>query len=125
MTSRLIASALLVAALAGCAGPGILTPNGTVTGHVTVRTCGGAYRQGQNACSSRPLAGAHITFKLSGSQMTATTDSAGAYRISLRPGTYDVTADAQASMHVSGPRQISVSAGTTATADFTYTLQLL
>lgn len=126
MVARLVSFVLLGMALAGCSGPGIFGPSyGTVTGHVAIRACGGAYRPDQTGCPSRPLLGAKISFQSNGKPVTASTDSTGSYRIELRPGTYSVAVNAERFSGVAGPRQVTVTAGKTVTADFTYVVQLL
>jgi hypothetical protein len=78
------------------------------------------------------MAGATLTFQptAAGSTSKLTTDSSGAYRIDLKPGTYRVHATEEGSTRqgfagFSGPTTITVVAGKTVTADFTYTIQLL
>ena len=129
MHSRAIAVCLLALALAACAGPAILGRSvGSVSGHVMVRACGGANREDQTGCPIQPLSGVTLSFKETNasSTATATIDSGGAYRIDLPPGTYMVSLS-NAAVHspASGPHKVSVTAGKTATADFTYTIQLL
>jgi hypothetical protein len=96
MLSRALISCLLAATLAGCGGgASLFSPaTGTVTGHVQIRACGGAYR------------------------------------IDLKPGSYRVHATEEGSTRqgfagFSGPTTVTVVAGKTVTADFTYTIQLL
>jgi len=134
--------AIIAALLCGCAAtPASLGPSsGTVTGHVMVRACGGAYRLDQNGCRVGPAEGAQVTFVLAGASQgaTAITDASGAYRLTLKPGTYVVQIEPQgmtspvpaagtagSSRGYAGPKQVTVSAGRTVTADFTYTLELL
>src|SRR5437899_2559042 len=120
MAARIACSVLLGMALAGCSGPALFGPSlGTVSGHVTIRACGGAYRADQTSCPVRPLAGARITFQMNGNAVTATADSSGTYRIDLKPGAYAVQVNAEPFSRVSGPRQVTVTAGKTVTADFT------
>ncbi len=143
MVKRALFGCLLVIALSACAaGPAIFGPStGTVTGHVTLRACGGAYRPGQAGCAVRPLAGAGVSFEIvpangKGSERTAVTDANGAYSITVAPGIYAVTttlkpqelpaiAGAATVPGLASPRQVTVVAGKTVTADFTYTIQLL
>jgi len=134
MVFRALVACLLGAALCGCgAGPLPVAPvTGTVTGHVQIRACGGAYRPEQTGCPARPMAGAKLTFQSIDATSTSTTatDSSGAYRIDLKPGTYSVQVMEQGSGQrgfagFAGPRTVSVAAGRTVTADFTYTIQLL
>jgi len=143
MLKRVLFGCLLAIGLSGCAGgPALLGPStGTVTGHVTLRACGGAYRVDQAACSSRPMAGATVSFRLtSGSgasrEQTAVTDPSGAYRLELAPGTYTIalsstgsspqTSGGPAVPAASGaPRQVTVIAGKTVVADVAWTIQLL
>ena len=117
---------LVAAALAACSGPGIFAPSsGKVIGHVVIRACGGAYRPDQTGCPSHPFAGARISFHSGGNVVTTTADSQGAYQIQLRPGTYSAQVNAEPFSRVVGPRQITVTAGQSVTADFTYIVQLL
>jgi len=90
MLARALVACLLAASLCGyraAASPA----TGTVTGHVQIRACGGAYR------------------------------------IELKPGTYRVqmTEKGQANRGFAGPTSVTVVAGKTVMADFTYTIQLL
>jgi Carboxypeptidase regulatory-like domain len=129
MRSRIVGACLLVMALAGCGGPGVLVPRstGTVTGHVMIRACGGAYRMQETPCPVRPVTGATLRFQLGGtSSSTTRTDSTGAYRIDLPPGTYTVVVSGVGTYSRSnGPRQVTVMAGKSVTADFTYAIELL
>lgn len=132
MFRRVLVACLVVTVLAGCgSGPSLFgTSTGTVSGHVQLRACGGAYLDGQTACPSHPYAGVTLTFTpLSGTdkEQTATTDSSGSYHIDLKPGTYTVRASARGGQAGSsgGPRQVVVTAGKTVTADFVVTINLL
>jgi hypothetical protein len=143
MLKRALFGCLLGIIVSACAaGPPILGPStGTVSGHVSVRVCGGAYRTDQTGCPARPLTEAIVSFRLTSAngaarEQTAVTDASGAYTIKLAPGTYTVTLTA-AWIPVVGssqaspvpartvPRQVTVAAGKTVTADLTYTIQLL
>lgn len=134
--------AILAGLLCGCAATpasfGLST--GTVSGHVMVRACGGAYRLDQNGCRVGPADGARVTFVLAGSseRVTATTDANGAYRLTLKPGSYGVQVEqpgeqsplptvgrSGAARGYAGPQQVTVLAGKTITADFSYTIELL
>ncbi|HXM51699.1 MAG TPA: carboxypeptidase-like regulatory domain-containing protein [Candidatus Binatus sp.] len=134
MFQRVIGACLLAIALTGCAaGPIVFgASTGTVNGHLQLRACGGAYRPEQTECPARPMAGTTVTFQLidSTSTSTTTTDSSGAYRIDLKPGTYSVQVAEDGSARrgfagFTGPRTVTVVAGKTVTADFTYTIQLM
>lgn len=134
MLARALIACLLATALAGCAaGPSLFgRSTGTVTGHVQLRACGGAYRPGQTGCPTHPYAGVTLRFTLTsaagtGSDQTVTTDSSGSYRIDLKPGTYTVRASGPGDQAggLGGPREVVVAAGKTVTADFVYTIQLL
>ena len=131
MFTRALIVGLVVAVLAGCGGgpssPGAST--GTVTGHVQLRACGGAYRAGETSCTPQPYAEVTLTFSLSppagkGSTRSVTTDASGFYRIELPPGTYTVQPSGPGKF-ATGPQQVVVTAGKTVTADFVYTIQLL
>ena len=136
MIARIACAILLGGAIAGCSGPASVG-SGTVSGHVMVRACGGAYRPDQTSCPTRPLAGARVSFQANGKSFTATVDSSGAYRIDLKPSTYTAEVafrNATVSSpnlpvepfpRVAGPRQITVMAGKTVTADFTFNINLL
>lgn len=123
---------ILAATLSGCGGATFFGPaTGTVSGHVQIRACGGAYRPEQTGCPARPMAGATITFQMvnSSSASTITTDSSGAYRIDLAPGTYNVRVTGEGSAQrelagLAGPRTVAIVAGKSLTADLTYTIQL-
>jgi hypothetical protein len=134
MFARALIACLLVTVLAGCgAGPSLFGPTtGTVSGHVQLRACGGAYRAGETACPTHPYAGVTLRFALNsaaqtGSELLATTDSSGSYRIDLKPGTYSVRASGPGDQAggLAGAREIVVAAGKTVTADFVYTIQLM
>jgi hypothetical protein len=130
MRSVIVGACLLVMALAGCGGPGVLVPRstGTVTGHVMIRACGGAYRMQETPCATHAVTGATVTFHLIGTSTAAkaTTDSTGAYRVDLQSGTYTVVVSGVgAYSRANGPRQVTVTAGKTVTADFTYAIELL
>ncbi len=126
MLSRALVACLLAVSLCGC-GAAASPATGTVTGHVQIRACGGAYRPEQTGCPARPMTGAALTFQLIGSSAsTTTTDSSGVYRIDLKPGTYTVQLmEGSAKRDLAGPRTLKVVAGKTVTADFIYTIQLL
>jgi hypothetical protein len=149
MLGRIVAGGLLAIALSSCAGGAFLgaPPTGTVTGHVELRVCGGAYRIDEPACQAHAATGIVLTFHPVGASGTqsdghATTDAKGAYTIALAPGTYSVNpgtapaypsgpqsqgwlASAMAARGLSGPRQVTVIAGKTVTADFAYLIELL
>jgi hypothetical protein len=124
---RTIAATLATLALASCGGTTTGAGSGSVTGHVTVRACGGANQDGQARCPVQAFAGAKLAFKQDGKTMaTATTDATGAYRLSLLTGTYSVEPITPTRISSwNGPRQVTIAAGKTLTADFTYTIQLL
>lgn len=146
MLKRVVAACLLAIALTACgAGPPILGPTtGTVSGHLQLRACGGANRPEQTACPTSPMSDATLEFQLVGgsSSSTATTNSAGAYRIDLKPGTYRVRLMEGAGFRIlSDPgltfahsqaagsgfadsRTVTVVAGKTLTEDFIYTIQM-
>ena len=134
MFARALIACLLVTVLAGCgAAPSLFGPTtGTVTGHVQLRACGGAYRAEETGCPIHPYAGVTLTFSLTSAAATATgqavtTDSSGSYRIDLKPGTYTVRASGPGDQAggLAGAREVVVAAGKTVTADFVYTIQLL
>lgn len=131
MRSGILCAIAIALLLTGCGGPGVLTPRptGAVTGHVTVRGCGGANESGDApSCRAEPVAGATLTFQsnTSSTSSTVTTDSEGAYRVDLAAGTYSVTLNgAGNSFHLAGPRQVTVTAGKTVTADYSYVIHLL
>jgi hypothetical protein len=148
MLKRVVAACLLAIALTACgAGPPILGPTtGTVSGHLQLRACGGANRPEQTACPTSPMSDATLEFQLVGgsSSSTATTNSAGAYRIDLKPGTYRVRlmegagfrtgflsdsgltlAHSQAAgSGLAESRTVTVVAGKSVTEDFFYTIQM-
>jgi hypothetical protein len=81
-----------------------------------------AYREGQTGCQTAPASRAEVTFRLIGTTTTtvASTDSAGRYRIALKPGMYDAIAGNRG-----GAKRITVVAGKSLTVDLAYTIQLL
>jgi hypothetical protein len=141
--------ATLALALSGCAAAGAFSPQtGTVTGHVQIRTCGGpmpAQGQPSQPCTPRPMASVVVSFAPTsgGSAVTAVTDAAGAYSVSLKAGTYvaQVTQASAAQASASGSRggpayapmmatpfekkTVTVTAGQTVTADFIVSIQLM
>jgi hypothetical protein len=104
---------------------------GTVTGTVTLRSCGGAYRPEGSACQMTPMQNATISFSGSSGQQVAktTTDSSGRYLIKLRAGSYNVEVNGHQATYklsqVSGSRTVTVISGQTQTADFMLTIELL
>ncbi len=128
MLSRaVVVACLLTASLSGC-GAAAAPATGAVTGHVQIRACGGAYRPEQTGCPARPMTGAALAFVLIDGSSTSTTrtDSSGAYRIDLKPGTYRVQVlEGSAPRGLAGPRTVTVVGGKTVTADFIDTIQLL
>ena len=131
MLKRALFGCLLAIVFSACAGgPAIFGPStGTVSGHVSVRACGGAYRLDQPGCPTQPVAGARVRFRLASpngtqSDRTATTDAAGAYTIALPPSSYTVTVTTTSNMSPK-PRQVTVLAGKSVTVDFVYTIELL
>jgi len=143
MVRRTILSALLAAILSACGGPtATVAPSPvTVSGHVQIRACGGAYRVDQSGCQVRPYAAGALEFQLTppagkGSDRLADTDASGRYSILLPPGTWTVTAVASATSQKlprlpafpqghGSPHQITVTPGKAITADFVYTIELL
>ena len=133
MFARALIACLLVTVLAGCgAAPSLFGPTtGTVTGHVQLRACGGAYRAEETSCPTHPYAGVTLTFALASAPTTSgqavTTDSSGSYRIDLKPGTYAVRASGPGDQAggLAGAREVVVAVGKTVTADFVYTIHLL
>jgi hypothetical protein len=74
------------------------------------------------------MPGVKLIFELKGgaSKQTATSDSSGAYRVDLTPGTYAIqVASAGSYSRFGGPKQVTVNAGQTVTADFTFSIELL
>jgi carboxypeptidase family protein len=144
MFKRALLACLLAIGLGACAGgPALFGQSaGTLSGHVTMRACGGAYRPEQAGCSVRAVAGATVSVRLASGNgttkaRTAVTDGSGAYTIELAPGTYVVEltstgAGAQADPRPAvvpgggaAPRQVTVVAGKTVTADLSWTIHLL
>jgi hypothetical protein len=144
MFRRALLACLLAIALTACAGgPALFGPStGTVIGHVQLRACRGASLDEPTACPPRPMPDVTIRFQLAGTSTSSTTitDSTGSYRVDLKPGTYTVQlletgsakrplpgafADkASAIRGFTGPRSVTVVAGQTVTADFSYTIQM-
>jgi hypothetical protein len=146
MLRRTLIACILAATLSACGvGTAAFGPStGTVAGHVQLRACGGPTRPEPSGCPSQPYSGVRLTFSQSpaagtGSEKTVTTDSNGAYRIDLAPGTYTVSASAATAKSPNqsfadsqtvpggfgGHREVVVTAGKTVKADFVYTIQLM
>ncbi|GAC1478420.1 MAG: hypothetical protein PVSMB9_00870 [Candidatus Dormibacteria bacterium] len=115
--------------LAGCAGsPLVAAKTGTVSGHVSTRACGGANRETVGFCQFQPAAGMTLSFRgvTDGKVRMASADARGFYTISLPAGTYQVgPRDPIPAVSRAGPRLLTVMAGQSVTADFSYTIQLL
>jgi Carboxypeptidase regulatory-like domain len=136
--ARLMRAAAAIAMgvmLSGCAGGPALfgSQTGTVSGHVTMRTCGGAYRVDQNGCQVTTGI-VRLVFSGGSTARFVNTGNDGGYRIDLAPGTYGVKVEMVGSSlsngpgpqpRFAGPAQVVVSAGRTVTADFTATIELL
>lgn len=139
-----VVAAVLAVGLSACAATSAFGPQtGTVRGHVFLRVCGGPMPvQGTPSptCIPRPFPSAVVTFEpqAGAAIMTAVTDAAGAYAITLAPGTYTVrTAESPAPAgssrgiasrmppSVVAPRTVLVSAGQTVTVDFTVDVELI
>jgi hypothetical protein len=130
MVKRAVLSLLIVAALAACAGSPLAAPQpGTISGHVSTRTCGGAARETSTPCQFHPASGMTMAFRPvggAGQVAFATTDAQGFYSIRLAAGEYQVDPkNPIPSTTRGGPRLVKVTAGHTVTADLSYTLQLL
>jgi hypothetical protein len=132
MLKRVLLAVALGVTMSACAGaPGAVPATGRVTGHVTSRACGGAAQENQAACRFHPAPGVALAFKqaASGDISFATANASGAYAITLPPGDYVVTYKNPASLGPisgsGGSRRVTVNAGKTVVADFSYTLQLL
>ena len=133
MWKRTLLAVALGATMCACAGaPGFLAPaTGRVTGHVMSRACGGAAQENQAACRFHPARGVTLAFqeRSTGGMSYATSDATGAYAITLKPGGYWVSYKDAASLGAvlgsGGPRLVTVLAGKTLAADFSYTIQLL
>lgn len=98
----------------GYDGPsGLGTPNGTTAFHLgAIGTVSGTVTDGADA----PMAGVHVALTDDSTQVyTAATDSKGAYRLGVSPGTYHVSASSFG--YESATDNVTVTADTTATAD--------
>lgn len=117
MKPQALAIAVVALALSACAATAAAfgTPTGTVSGHATVRACGGPARVPPMdvPCQARPLVGVTVTFQpqAGGQALIVKTDSAGFYSIKLRPGAYT------ASLAMKYPKLPLPAAGTGAFAD--------
>jgi len=95
-------SALLLAGAFIVAGCGQATresartstaPRSGIAGDAVARTCGGAPASGQG-CRNRPVTATVVVLRLPSHKATATlhTDSRGSFRLTLRPGSYQLRA---------------------------------
>lgn len=144
MLKRSLVVGLAAIALSACGGQLAGTPStGTVTGHVQLRVCGGAAIADQPPCRVSPAQGTTLTFDAGQpgvNKHNAVTNAAGAYSIALAPGTYTISigaavvpgppetqgaSSAAAPQSLAGPRQVTVVAGKTVTADFAFVVKLL
>ncbi|HYM51444.1 MAG TPA: carboxypeptidase-like regulatory domain-containing protein [Candidatus Limnocylindrales bacterium] len=123
MKAALVAC-LLTLGLSGCAGwwPGT-APAGTITGHVTIRVCGGPMPldgEPSTTCVAHPMAGAIVIVRpvAGGAARTATTSASGAYTIAVQAGTYTVSVG-----HVQ--QTVTVTAGQSLTVDLSESIQLM
>ena len=104
---------------------------GRVTGHVTRSSLRWRRPETQAACRFHPAPGVALAFEqaASGDISFATADASGAYAVTLPPGDYFVTYKNPTALGPisgsAGPRLVTVNAGKTVVADFSYTLQLL
>lgn len=118
----LLAAAMLI--LSSC-GTARAATTSIVSGHVTSYECAVPPRTG--TCQPTPIVGIAVEFQAlgGGAPFRARTDSTGRYSISLPRGDYMIDVPGAPSVAesgklvriIAGPRQISISDGTSTTAD--------
>lgn len=110
------AALLLVACGAQPAGPG--PSYGTVTGHVLAYPCAPVEQAG-SPCPGRTAAHVEVDFRRGAEEpVRAITGTDGAYSVRLPPGTYVVSIGVL--RRLSGPHEVTVTAGATVTADIVF-----
>jgi hypothetical protein len=119
MKIGLLAAAVLF--LGACGAPPFpgTQVTGTVSGHVLGWPCAPVEIVG-SPCPGRPMSGARIEFTRAGAGVAATavSDAAGAYSVTLPPGTYGVAV--KSVRLVKGPTQVTVMPGLVTNADFIF-----
>ena len=117
---RLIAPALVAVLVAGCATTSPGGTGGAISGHVRMLACSGA-PMNDGTCPIRPMPGVTVRVQPvgAGAVLTVKTDDAGAYSITVTPGSYDVFPEAELRRSMFSPRQVTVTPGQTVVADFT------
>ena len=114
--------ALVLLSLTACGAyrfPGGSPPGtGTVSGTVMVYPCSPVEQQG-GPCKNMPASGFELIFgNAAGASHTATTDSSGAYSITLDAGEWKVSVKGGIARIVSGPETVTVPAGGSVSADY-------
>jgi hypothetical protein len=118
---RVFFLAALTLLLAGCGAytfPGASTsPTGVVTGRVLAYPCAPVEQAGAT-CAGRPAQGLELDYIENNTTAgKAVTDAQGEYSVQLAPGTYVVKLKTYMRV-MSGPTNLTVSAGSTVTADY-------
>jgi hypothetical protein len=128
---------VLLVATAACGAyrfPGPAGGSGTVSGRVIATPCGPVEPIAQKClggpspdcvpnspngslCGTWPMPGLELVFTNGGASLTAKTDSGGDYSIELPSGTWTVDTTSYVRI-VTGPRTLSVSAGSSIVADY-------
>ena len=122
MRNLLLAGIVLVAAACGgyvFPGASPSPQDGTVTGKVVAVPCSPIEPAVtiESPCAGRPVAGATLVFTSGGTSHSVVTGSDGAYQIQLPAGTWSV-AFKGFMREISGPKTVTVEAGTKVVADF-------
>ena len=113
--------AALTLLLAGCGAYSFpaasSSPTGVVTGRVLAYPCAPVEQAG-TTCAGRPVQGVELDYVGNNTTVDkAFTDTQGAYSVHLAPGTYVVKIKTYMRV-LSGPTNLTVSAGSTITADY-------
>ena len=120
MRPLLLAAVLALSVATGCGsyrfGPPSPEP-ATVSGFVTLSPCRPVERPGDPPCPPAPRVTVDFVPTGGGSTVSATTDSGGAYSVSLAPGAYDARLRRGLDR---GARRFTVAAGQRLTLDLTF-----
>lgn len=120
---RILFLGALVLATAACGayqlpGASPSPAGGTVAGHVYSVPCSPVEQAG-DTCAGRAVANLTVIFSSGDASGQATTNSQGAYSVTLAPGTWKVSFKTYM-RRVSGPAAVTVTGGSTTVADYVF-----